>query len=361
MTDLDPLLAWLRTGRPVKARTDFPAGTALPDGRLDLCKQDLGSNGAREVVAALRPGGPVHHLLLGTNALGDAGASDAAAGALDAGVRTVYLGCNDIGTAGACRIADRLVASPGVVRGLWLKRNPLGREGGRLGGELVVGGLTTLDLVRTGLDAKGVAALADAACGTVTGRLFLSGNPLGPDGAVEVARLIGAGVAEELYVAAAGLGDAGARTVAAALRSAPVGRLTRLSLAGNGIGPRALVEVVTAAAGAGVRVLDLGRVRAAAVLGAPDNRIDEPGTAAVGAALGTADHRLAHLILSHTGVTSRGALALLAHARRARTPTRYVLGAGVSSRVKRELTALTAGVPPLTSHPEIAAIASVHR
>ncbi|MEV0143509.1 MULTISPECIES: hypothetical protein [unclassified Nonomuraea] len=33
---------------------------------------------------------------------------------------TLYLGCNLITSAGARRIAERLVASPGVVRGLWL-------------------------------------------------------------------------------------------------------------------------------------------------------------------------------------------------------------------------------------------------
>ncbi len=27
-------------------RTDFPRGTLLPDGRLDLCKQDLGPESA---------------------------------------------------------------------------------------------------------------------------------------------------------------------------------------------------------------------------------------------------------------------------------------------------------------------------
>ncbi len=47
-------------------------------------------------------------------------------------VETLYLGCNGITAGGACRIADQLRASPQVVTGVWLKRNPLGSgEGGR--------------------------------------------------------------------------------------------------------------------------------------------------------------------------------------------------------------------------------------
>ncbi|MEV0999422.1 ribonuclease inhibitor [Nonomuraea sp. NPDC050202] len=364
MDDLAPLLEWLRTGRQVGERTDFPAGTAMPDGRLDLCKQALGPDGVRAVVSALRPHGPVRHLLLGTDGLGDAGAADATEGAIGAGVETVYLGCNGIGAAGACRIADQLIASPGVVRGLWLKRNPLGGEGGRVAGRLMArgSGLATLDLVQTGLDAAATAALAEgvesvAARGDRIGRLYLGGNPLG---AVQVARIVRTGAVDELYVSAAGLGDAGARLLARALRAAPPG-LTHLSLASNGIGPEPLVELVAAAAAAGVTLLDLGRVRAAGALGATGNRLDEPATAAIADILSSAPHRLAHLILRDTGVTSRGALALVAGARRAASPTRYALGPGIASRAKHELAELAKAVPPLSPHPDVAAIASVHR
>ena len=43
-------------------------------------------------------------------------------------VETLYLGCNGITAGGACRIADQLRASPQVVTGVWLKRNPLGKH-----------------------------------------------------------------------------------------------------------------------------------------------------------------------------------------------------------------------------------------
>ncbi|MFD5760366.1 ribonuclease inhibitor, partial [Streptomyces sp. NPDC127044] len=168
LTELAPLLDWLRDGRPAGERLDFTAGTALPDGRLDLCKQGLGARGAALVAEALsemsgvsdRPS-PVRHLLLGTDGLGDEGAVAVAA---RAEVETLYLGCNGITAGGACRIADNLRASPRVVTGVWLKRNPLGSGGGRAAAELVEAAksLRTLDLVQTGLNATGAVVLVDA-------------------------------------------------------------------------------------------------------------------------------------------------------------------------------------------------------
>jgi len=357
--DLDGLLAWLRTGRPVTRRTDFAVGTAMPGGRLDLCKQALGPRGAELVAEALPQGGPTRHLLLGTDELGDAGADTGAEAATASGAETLYLGCNGITAAGACRIADRLIASPGVVRGLWLKRNPLGPDGGRLVGEAVGTGLSTVDLVQTRLDADGLAMLVDRvlSAGGI-GRLYVSGNPLGPAGAEKLARLVSADGVEELYVSAAGLGDEGARTLAGAVRA---GRLRRMSVASNGIGSVAAAELVAAAVAAGVEMLDLGRVRSAGVLGAEDNRLGDEGAASIARALASSPHRLAHLDLGHTGIGSRGALHLLDGALRAPSPTRFTLSGGIASRVKRELGRLAAVVPDLRPHPEVVAVRSVHR
>ncbi|MFG2820519.1 ribonuclease inhibitor [Kitasatospora sp. NPDC048365] len=368
VADLEPLLAWLRAGVPTDRRLDFPAGTALPDGRLDLCKQQLGPDGARLVAEAVADGAgdsPVRHLLLGTDGLGDEGAEAVSARAADAGVHTLYLGCNTITAAGACRIADRLRASPQTVRALWLKRNPLGVRAGQAAAELISAAerLRTLDLVQTGLDAPGLTALADAllAGGRTFERLYLGGNPLGPSGAEPLARLVAAGATEELYAAAAGLGDPGARTIAAALARAPYGRLRRLSLASSGIGPEALAGLVAAAAAAGVELLDLGRVRAAAALGAPDNRLDHAAADRIGTALTAAPHRLGHLVLANTGARSREAHRLLDLAPHAATPTRYVFGKGVATTVRRRLDALAAAVPPPAVAPDVAAVRSVHR
>ncbi|MGP3969964.1 ribonuclease inhibitor [Streptomyces sp. 6N223] len=375
--DLAPLLAWLRTGHATAERLDFPAGTALPDGRLDLCKQALGADGAARVADALRPG-PVRHLLLGTDGLGDDGASAVVGRAVESEVETLYLGCNGITADGACRIADSLRASPAAatgvtgVTGVWLKRNPLGHAGAG-GGEsaaALVGAarsLRTLDLVQTGLDAAALAVLADALIaaarsGRRVQRLYVSGNPLGPAGAEPLARLLAAGAVGELYAAAAGLGDAGALILADALARAPHGGLARLSVASDGIGPSASARLVAAAVTAGAEMCDLGRVRAAGALGAPGNRLDEAAATAIADALAARPHRLRHLILTDTGIGSREAHRLLDTAGRAATATRFVLGKGVATSVRRRLNALSAHLPALPPVPaDVAAIRSVHR
>ncbi|POX45767.1 ribonuclease inhibitor [Streptomyces sp. Ru71] len=367
LADLAPLLDWLRAGRPAGERLDFAAGTALPDGRLDLCKQALGAHGAALVAEALADGpSPVRHLLLGTDALGDDGA--AAVAEKSTGVETLYLGCNGITAGGACRIADNLRASPQAVTGVWLKRNPLGGAGGRAAAELLEAARTlrTLDLVQTGLDPAGATVLADALLaaagnGRRIERLFVGGNPLGEAGAEPLAALIAAGALDELYVSAARLGDAGALRLADALARAPYGRLTRLSVASNGIGPDAAARLVTSATAAGVTLLDLGRVRAAAVLGAADNRLDLAATETIAASLAAAEHRLTRLVLSHTGLRSREAHRLLDAAPRAATATRFVLGRGVAASIKRRLDALSAHVPPPEVPADVAAVRSVHR
>ncbi|WP_237047690.1 ribonuclease inhibitor [Lentzea guizhouensis] len=364
MSELEPLLTWLRTGSTTEERLDFPTGTALPDGRLDLCKQALGPDGAAQVAAALRPG-VVKHLLLGTDGLGD-GAAGIAGEAAAREVETLYLGCNGITSGGACRLADNLRMSPqaSAVTGIWLKRNPI--ADGDAASALVEAArsLRTLDLVQTGLDADGAARLVAAILlaqrqGRRIERLYLGGNPLGPRGATHLAALLAAGAVDELYVSAAQLGDEGANTVAEALRTS---RLKRLSLAGNGIGPQAAANVVTAAAAAGVEVCDLGQVKAAKVLGAQPNRLDETATTAIATALADRPHRLRHLVLTHTGLRSQAAHRLLDGAQRAVTPTRFVLGKGVAGSIKQRLDALAAAIPAQPEVPaDVAAVRSVHR
>jgi hypothetical protein len=367
VAELAPLLDWLRAGRPAGERLDFAAGTALPDGRLDMCKQQLGARGAALVAEALGQGpSPVRHLLLGTDGLGDDGAAVVAGTGGD--VETLYLGCNGITAGGACRIADQLRASPQVVTGVWLKRNPLGGGGGRAAAELIESArsLRTLDLVQTGLDADGATVLADALLaaagnGRRIERLFVGGNPLGEAGVAVLAEVVAAGAVDELYVSAARLGDEGALRLADALERAPYGRLARLSAASNGIGPAAAARLVAAATAAGATLLDLGRVRAAAVLGAADNRVDLTAAGTIADVLARSEHRLTHLVLTHTGMRSREAHRLLDTAPRATTATRFVLGRGIAGSVKRRLDALSAHVPAPSVPADVAAVRSVHR
>jgi hypothetical protein len=379
--DLAPLIAWLRTGKAADRRLDFPAGTALPDGRLDLCKQDVGPAGAQRILDALpeitpatRPRPFIKHLLLGTDNLGDDGADTVAAAAGPKGLETLYLGCNGITAGGVCRMADNLRTSTqagrlGVglgVGAVWLKRNPLGPAGGEAAAALLnaAPGIRTLDLVRTGLNAAAVTTLADAliaAAGTARAfeRVYLGGNAVGVQGAQALARLIAAGSVTELHISAADLGDAGADAISEGLTTAPPGVLRCLSVASNGIGPAAAARLVAAAATANVEILDLGRVRAARVMAAQDNRIDEAAATAIGASLAQSPHRLSHLVLADTGMRSREALTLLRTL--GPTPIRVILGKGVAGTVKRQFAQLAEGVPHPTTAPDVAAIRSVYR
>jgi len=364
VSELEPLLAWLRTGTAAGERVDFPTGTALPDGRLDLCKSAIGPDGAALVAESLRPG-VVRHLLLGTDGLGD-GAAEVAAAAVQREVETLYLGCNGITAGGVCRIADNLRMSPqaSAVTGIWLKRNPIGDGDAAAAIIESARSLRTIDLVQTGLDADAVgrvvtAVIAAQTAGRRIERLYLGGNPIGPAGAVHLAALLAADAVSELYVSAAQLGDEGANTIASAVKA---GRLRRISLASNGIGPQAAAGLVIAAARAGVEVCDLGRVKAAKALGAKDNLLDGAAMRTIAGGLAAQPHRLRHLVLTNTGLASEHAHWLLDGARQAATPTRFLLGKGIATSIKRRLDALSAEIPRHPPVPaDVAAVRSVHR
>ncbi|MBE1537223.1 leucine-rich repeat domain-containing protein [Actinomadura algeriensis] len=353
---LDPLLARLADGAPVSGDEPFPLGTLRADGRVDLCKQGLGAAGVARVLPAVTASSHAEHVLLGTNAIGDEGARTIAGALVPGhGLKTLYLGCNRIGAEGAAALAGAL-ASDGEVRGLWLKRNPVGDDGVReLAGMLRRNAsVRTLDLVNTGVGLDGLRALLDAL--TVRDvrleRLFVGGNGLGPEAAGPLAALVRDAGVRELYAPANHLGDAGAAAIA---RAVDAGRPVRLGLGGNGLGP----DGARALAGAlrGIEALDLGRPPSQRALGAPSNETGDAGAAALAEAL--PDGPLRRLELRHTGVTGRGAKALLARVDE-RTRLEYVgFGPGVPRKVKRALAGRLR--PAARPHEDLRAIASVYR
>ena len=130
---LGPLLGRLVSTRPVEADEAFELGTLRADGRVDLCKQGLGSRGAARLMPAAAASPHAVHVLLGTNAIGDEGARTVA-GELGAGhgLRTLYLGCNRIGPDGAAAMSNLMVL---IHRGLSIaggtseiKRNQIGER-----------------------------------------------------------------------------------------------------------------------------------------------------------------------------------------------------------------------------------------
>ncbi|WP_030958808.1 hypothetical protein [Streptomyces sp. NRRL S-378] len=365
---LDPLLARLAAERPVETDETFPLGTLRTDGRVDLCKQGLGPAGAARLLPAAAASAHATHLLLGTNAIGDAGARILAdALATDAlatdghateghGLHTLYLGCNRIGPDGVGSLAGALTDDT-TVRALWLKRNPLFADGARTLAALLRHNtaLRTLDLVNTGIGADGVRLLLDALLEREQPleRLFLGGNGLGPDAAPLLAALIRDAGVRELYAPANHLGDEGAATLAAA--AADAAHPVRFGLGGNGIGAAGARSL--AASLSGIEALDLGRTLSERSLGAPGNHTGDEGAYALAAALPGSPLR--RLELRHTGLTGRGAKGLLA-AVHDDSPLEYVgLGPGLPRRVKRSFSERLR--PARASHPDVRAIGSVYR
>jgi Ran GTPase-activating protein (RanGAP) involved in mRNA processing and transport len=308
--ELVPLLHRLSLNEPVDETTAFPRGTLLADGRLDLCKQQIGPAGAAAVASALRSNAHVKAILLGADGIGDEGAA-AVAGLLAANsaVSTVYLGCNGIGPAGVAALAaaiDR--GSP--VTGLWLKRNPIGDDGAFLLARLLERNntLRTLDLVNTQI---GLRELCNALAGQnrTVRRVYLGGNGIGPAGAAELAGVLRRNNSiQALLLNANRLGDAGVALLADALRENR--SLRRLGLAANGIGPAGAAALAAAVRGHPSLVkLDLGYCASAPAVGAAENRIGDAGAASIANML-RENRVLAELDVQQNGLTAAGVTAL---------------------------------------------------
>ncbi|MFC9912477.1 gala protein [Streptomyces sp. NPDC127197] len=360
--ELGPLMARLTDARPVADDETFPLGTLRADGRVDLCKQGLGADGAARLLPVATASPHAAHLLLGTNSLGDNGVrsvADALVAARDTGashgIHTLYLGCNRIGPDGVTTLAAAL-ADDTTLRALWLKRNPVRETGARTLAGLLRRNTTlrTLDLVNSGIGAAGVRVLLDALLDREAPleRLFLGGNGLTAADAPLLAALVRDAGVRELYLTANHLGDEGTAVLAAATDPA---RPVRLGLGGNGIGPegaRALADALD-----GIETLDLGRALSERSLGSTGNATGDDGARALAAALPGSPLR--RLELRHTGITGRGAKSLLA-ALPERHRLEYVgLGPGLPRRVKRSFAERLRPARP--THPDLRAIGSVYR
>ena len=273
LAEFTPLLERLTSGAPLLADETFPRGTLRRDGRLDLCKQDAGVPGCRAVTQALRNSSVVQSLLLGTNGIGDEGTAQVADLLRVRPLRTVYLGCNLIGPAGARALAEAVGAQP-LVRALWLKRNPIGVEGARTLATLLreSSSLRTLDVVNTGIGDEGAREILHALTlnNTSLQYLYLSGNGLTPDILPMVAALLERHPAlRGLYLSVNAFGN-GLGPLTAALSHNRT--LQTLGLASSNLGDTALGDLLSAAGTSRLQCLDVGDAPSARALGVQGNR-----------------------------------------------------------------------------------------
>lgn len=311
--ELDPLLNHLRANLGVdlsaQGNQQFPRGTLTDDGRLDLCKQSLGTDHCLSVTKALEHNTQVRSLMLGTDAIGDAGAA-AVAGLASANphLEVLFLGCNNIGPAGALALDNTLAGSAQNITGLWLKRNPLGPEGAANIAHMLRSNqqLRVLDLVNTDLRASGVQAIVDALCSDNHSlqSLYLSGNGLEAASATDLARLLRqAPHIKALYLSVNRLGDEGALVLAEALRHNRT--LHTLELASNGISQQGASALLDAATYSSLQSLNLGYAPSTRVLGAQANCMDDEA-AAQAAHLICASPTLRKLNVTRSNISKHG-------------------------------------------------------
>jgi Ran GTPase-activating protein (RanGAP) involved in mRNA processing and transport len=262
-------------GLPAQELT-FPVGTITTDGRLDLCKQNLGPEGAAQIVDAIKKNSWVKHLLLGTNNIGDAGAQVLSeAVAHNARLETLYVGCNNIHEAGTVALCHALEQNS-HIRSVWFKRNPIGKASVPALIRLLTrnSNIRTLDLVNTCLE-EGFLELFDyLAANNTLERLYLSGNYLTPRYMEAAATMLKKNKSlRGLFVSVNLFGDEGARHLADGLAANTT--LEELSVASCGIGEAGTLHLVDGLwQHPALRSLDMGYAPSTQVLKAAPNSIN---------------------------------------------------------------------------------------
>lgn len=236
-SDLDPVLQYLENNEPLPVTNlVFPVGTVTTDGRLDMCKQQLGVEGTQLVTAALRQNTQIKHILMGTNAFGNPGAQAVAdLVSVNNTIETVYLGCNYIEQAGAQALCEAL-SSNQSVKSMWLKRNPIGSHSMPNIVQLLQQNpnLRTLDLVNTCADEGFFTLLEYLKKNTTVERLYLSGNYLTAEMMIPVSDMLAANKhLKSLFLSVNNIGDKGVAHLIHGLKQNTT--LEQLSLSSCGI------------------------------------------------------------------------------------------------------------------------------
>ncbi|MDB5385535.1 MAG: leucine-rich repeat, ribonuclease inhibitor subtype [Planctomycetaceae bacterium] len=307
--EIVPLRRFLEANTVVSETIVFPRGTMTTDGRLDLCKQDIGSAGCEQIMDSLRRNTHVRSLLLGTDGIGDAGAR-AVADLIGQRpqLQIAYLGCNGITENGAAVLAQAVSLNQ-TLSGLWLKRNPIGTAGAMQLAKMLQTNshLRVLDLVNTQIGFSGLEALTKTliAENSTLERLHLGGNQFEPPAAELLAKLlIHNRSLKSLLIDVNCLGDAGALLLANALKQNRT--LQHFDMASNGLtetGATALFEAV--ATHPAFLHLGLGFSPSTKVLGAVANHLGDRGAASAAKFL-PQNGTLRSLDLTKTGIGVSG-------------------------------------------------------
>lgn len=254
------------TGTPLT----FTRGTYFPDQRMDLCKQVVGPDHIGrlcEAVEAQNDGRVeqrhrVRHFLLGNNIACD-GASTAGAQAMArlmanpaVDIETWYLAGNCIGPADIDVLATALESNR-HAQALWLKRNPIGIDGGAHLGRMLGQNetLELLDLHNTGLFDEGVEALCQGLAGTgkrlSLQHLYLSANALTERSLGPLTSVLRSALPEpcslvSLYLSINRLGNEALPVLVELINTGALAKLERLDLGSVGLQAPCLGPLVDA-------------------------------------------------------------------------------------------------------------------
>ncbi|PKS11224.1 hypothetical protein jhhlp_002985 [Lomentospora prolificans] len=208
---------------------EFRGGIVLEDGRLDLYKIGLGPDLVMDLLRSLRANEFIKHILLGENNIGEAGCAAIARFLKNVPnrIETWQVTGNNINSRSLKLLVDSMIESR-TVMSVWLKGNPLGPESAPDLARLITGArnLRILDLDQTQLGDAGVAALFNSLTSHVES---LQGGPL----PLEVIYLSGNGVSVSASKAIA-------RFLSLQSQAQPLHRLHSIYLSYNPLGNKGI-------------------------------------------------------------------------------------------------------------------------
>jgi Ran GTPase-activating protein (RanGAP) involved in mRNA processing and transport len=155
LDEFEPFLNHLQMNKDVEEYKEYTKGTIFKDGRMDLCKQVVGSKWINHLMDSLKENTIISHFLLGNNIINNEGSIAIKKFLLHhhkPQIKTWYLAGSDFNSESIKELCDGF-KNDTDIESLWLKRNPIYAEGMKYIGELLKHNTTIkiLDLHNTGI------------------------------------------------------------------------------------------------------------------------------------------------------------------------------------------------------------------
>lgn len=280
LNELEPITDCLASNIHSEQTLSFQRGTLIDGHRLDLCKQNIGPDGARMITNALINNTEVKSIMFGADGILNEGAESVSKLLLkNKTIETVFLGCNLIEEEGANALSNAL-KNNNTVNALWLKRNPIGDKGIEKVADMLKTNhaIKLLDLVNTDITIKGIRQLVEVLLNHnhTLEHLFLGGNNIAYEEIIEIAQLLTKANIKSLSLNTNQIGDKGITYLAEKLINNK--KLENLSIASNGIGKIGLKVLCESLMDhTSLKSLNLGYSASTKVLGAKPNYFGKEG------------------------------------------------------------------------------------